>query len=176
MKVKNIVIATLFGVGLLFILLMGLLWSARSVDEPLSEFTASLYQPAPTPGSDLDAIEADAGITIPPSARDIYATISGFRELDTWVRLDLPARDLASFLRNTHCTTPLVPASPEEYVPGDLDPDWWQPHQALDLVECTGGHNFLRQRILVDRTNSQVFTVYVFSMVDSSATPTTSSE
>jgi hypothetical protein len=177
MKIKNIIVGGILGFGLLLcILLMSLFWSVKSAaDDPLLE-SAVIYQPAPTPGSDLDAIEADAEITIPPSAREIHAMISGFRELDTWVRLNLPASDLASFMRNTHCKTPLVSTSPEKYVPGDLDPDWWQPHKALDLVECTGGHSFLRQHILVDRTNPQVFTIYVSSMTGNFATPTTSSK
>jgi hypothetical protein len=167
---------------LLFLLMLGVAvlsgcGKPSEIEEPpLSEFTADIYQPAPTPGSDLDLIEADAGITIPPSAREIYAMVSGFRELDTWVRFDLPARDLTFFLENTHCTTPLVATSPEQYTPGDLDPDWWQPHEALNLLECSGGHSFLRQQILVDRTDSQVSRVYVFSMVDNFATSTPGSE
>lgn len=176
MKVKNFVIVIIFGVGLLLILLIAHLWLARSIDEPISEITTSFYQPVPTPGSDLDVIEADAGITVPPNAREIYAMISGFRELDTWVRLDLPASDLDSFLEETHCTTPLVPTSPQEHAPDGFDPDWWHPHQASDLVECMGRQNFLHQQILVDRTNSQVFTVYVFSMIDSFPTSTPGSD
>lgn len=173
MRIKNVVvIAIMFGVGLLLLLFTVCLWLTRSADEPISEITASFYQPVPTPGSALDLIQADAGITFPPSAREIYAVVTGFRELDTWVRLDLPAGDLDAFLEKTHCTTPLVRTIPQEHAPDDLAPDCWQPHQASDLVECTGGHDFLRQRILVDRTNTQVFTVYVFSMIDSFPTPT----
>jgi hypothetical protein len=159
---------------LLGVLLLGLFLSIKStVDDPLFE-SAVIYQPAPTPGSDLDAIEADAGITIPPSAREIHAVISGFRELDTWVRFDLPAGELASFMEATYCESPLVSTVPELHAPGDLAPDWWQPDKAADLMECMGGHSFLRQRILVDRTDPQVFTVFVFSMVDNFATSTSS--
>jgi hypothetical protein len=171
------ILGVVLGFGLLLCILpLGLFWLAGpTVDDPPIE-SAVVYQPAPTPGSDLDMIEADAEITIPPSAREIHAMISGFRELDTWVRLDLPAGELASFMEGTCCESPLVSASPEKHGPGDLDPDWWQPHVATDLVECKGGHSFLRQRILVDRTNPQVFTIYVFSITGNFADPTTSSQ
>ena len=176
-KFNSSVLWAIIGSGLaLCFLLAGLFWEAKSaLDDSLSE-SAVFYQPAPTPGSDLDVIEADAEITIPPTAREIHAMISGLRELDTWVRLDLPAGDLATFMKGTRCESPLVPTNPEKYVPNDFDPDWWHPHIATDLVECTGGHDFLRQHILVDRTNSQMFTIYVFSLTDSFATATPSSK
>jgi hypothetical protein len=175
MKVKNIVGRIVLGfVFLLCILLLALFLSVKSaVNDPLFE-SAVIYQPAPTPGSALDAIEADAGIIIPPSAREIHAVVSGFRELDTWVRFDLPVSELAPFIETTYCESPLVSIAPELHTPGDLSPDWWEPHKATDLVVCEGGHSFLRQRILVDRTDPQVFTVFVFSIVDNFATPTSS--
>jgi len=175
MKTKNIVGKVVLGVVLLLciLLLVLLLWVKSTTNDPLFE-SAVIYQPAPTPGSALDAIEADAGIIVPPSAREIHAVISGFRELDTWVRFDLPASELTSFIETTYCESPLVSTAPELHTQGDLSPDWWDPHKATDLVMCKGGHSFLRQRILVDRTDPQVFTVFVFSMVDNFATATSS--
>jgi hypothetical protein len=92
------------------------------------------------------------------------------------VRLDLPASDLTTFMMNTDCKTSLVSISPKKYVPGDLAPDWWYPNKATDLMECMGGNSYLLQHILVDCTNPQVFTVYVFSMTDNFATPTIGSK
>ena len=174
---KKIFRGVLIGLLILMcVLILGFLILFRP-DEygPISE-VAIYYQPAPTPGSDLDFIEADAGISIPDSAREINAMISGFRELDTWVRLDIPANELKSFLENTHCRSDLVSTDPALHAPGDLDPDWWEPNKAEDLVECLGYVSNMRQYILVDRTKPNVFTVYVFSIVDDFSTPSSKDE
>jgi hypothetical protein len=142
----------------------------RIEDEPLAE-VAIFYQPAPTPGADLNAIEADAEIKILDSAREIHAMITGFRELDTFVRLDLPTEELSEFLHHTKCTTPLNPTDPAEFSRGELEPGWWQPGIAKQLEICTGGHAYLRQQVLVDRTNPDRVTIYVLSLIDSFATP-----
>jgi hypothetical protein len=119
----------------------------------------------------LNDIEADAEIKIPASAREIHAMITGFRELDTFVRLDLPTEELSEFLHNTKCTMPLTPGDPAEFSRGELEPGWWQPGAAKLLDICTGGHAYLRQRVLVDRTKPDIVTIYVLSLVDSFATP-----
>ena len=165
---KKIVVGAILGVVLLSIFwLLSLVLIIKSADnDPLSE-TAEYYQPAPTPGSDFDVIEADAEIKVPPSAREIHAMISGFRELDTWVRFELPANELALFLDGTLCESPLASVKSENYAPDELfDPDWWQPHTATELTSCTGWENEVRQHILVDRSDHQVFTIYVFTWTD----------
>ena len=124
------------------------------------------YQPAPTSGAVLEAIELDAEITIPASAREIHAMIFGFRDIDTWVRLDLPSEELAEFLRNTQCDTPLTQVNPANFYRHELDPEWWQPDVAKSLEMCTGGHDYLYTRVLVDRTNPDMVTIYVFSATD----------
>jgi hypothetical protein len=90
--------------------------------------------------------------------------ISGFRELDTWIRLDLPNEELDSFLRNACCKEPLKKSDPKKHTPGDLAPDWWKPHEAIYLEECTGLHENLYQSILVDRSKPEILTIYVFSI------------
>lgn len=143
-----------------------LFFMIRDLTTPNSQVAevAMIYQPAPTPGSDLQALEADAEISIPANAREIHGMISGFRELDTWVRLDLPQVDLSSFLQNARCTEPLKTTDPKKYSPGILDPNWWQPDQATALQECSGQHDYLYQRILVDQTKPEMVTIYIFSM------------
>jgi hypothetical protein len=141
-------------------------------NQPIAE-VALIYQPAPTPGSDLQALEGDAEISIPANAREIHGMISGFRELDTWVRLDLPNDELPSFLQNARCTEPLKTTDPKKHTPGDLDPDWWQPHEAIYLEECTGLHDYLFQHILVDRSKPEKLTIYVFSITQSYTSITT---
>ena len=149
-----------------------LLWSEKKIkDNPMVE-VAMIYQPAPTPGSDLDAIEADAEIKIPNSAREIHAGITGFREINTWVRFDLPAEDLVGFLQNTQCDTALIPADPADHSRSEMEPDWWQPGEADKLEECTGGHAYLRQSVLVDHTSKDILIIYVFSSVAGWETPT----
>lgn len=174
-KIKQIVVGIFVGiVVLLFFGVLRFIWSVRYAEnDPVSEtFEAEYYQPAPTPGSDLDTIEADAEIKIPSSAKEIYAKISGFRELDTWVRFELPANEIDLFLDGTLCTSPMVSVNPTRYTRNELiDPDWWQPDQAKDLLACDGGHQYLYQRILVDCSDKEIFTVYVLSITNDFGTP-----
>jgi hypothetical protein len=164
--IKVIGLILLSGIGLIFLAsLAWLIWWGKTIEaDPPSEY-ATYYQPAPTPGNDLDVIEADAEIKIPSSAREIHAAITGFQELNTWVRLDLPTKGLMEFLGNTRCDTPLTPTDPSKHTRLELDPEWWQPSDAKQLETCTGGHAFLRQRVFVDRTNADTVTIYVFSSV-----------
>jgi len=161
---KKIIRNVFFGIIILAIatfLGISLLASSGAMSE-----VAMIYQPAPTPGGDLEAVEANAGITIPISAREINAMVSGFRELDTWVRFELPANDLKSFMENTHCKSDLISTDPVLHKPNDLDPSWWDPDNAVDLVECLVYVSNMRQHILVDRTDNSIFNVYIFSIVD----------
>ena len=176
MQKKPIRVTFIIVIVLLVILVIGLQWLSRPANEPLPEFTAYFYQLAPTPGGDLDAIESNAEIAIPSSAREIYAVISGFREISTLVRVDLPAHDLPSFLKNSYCLDEIVPTNSSSCSPGDYDPDWWQPHQATDLARCTGGHDNLYQQILVDRSDDEVYTVYVVSITGNFTAPTLTPE
>ncbi len=173
----TITIAIVVGYTILFCAFCNWLLSSgdsKESDPPME--TAEYYQPAPTPGSDLDWIEEDSEIKVPSSAREIHARISGFRELDVWVRFDLPQKDLVSFLKNTLCELPLTKVIPKNYTPGELDPNWWQPHISIDLAECHGGNSTTRQNILIDSTNNQTLKIYVFSWTDNFATPTTPPE
>jgi hypothetical protein len=170
-RVKNIII---LGAGCIFLLCVWLFSSPNSEFSNPPMETAEYYQPAPTPGSDLDWIEADSEIKIPSNAREIYARISGFRELDVWVRFDLPDKDLSSFLKSTLCELPLSQVSPKNYAPDELAPDWWQPHISKNLAECRGGNSTTRQNILIDGTNSKTLKIYVFSWTDNFATSTPS--
>ncbi len=175
---KKIVVGVFLGIGVLslFGILRFILAVRYAENDPVSE-TAEYYLPAPTPGSDLDAIEADAEIKIPSSAKEIHAMISGFRELETWVRFELPANDFDLFLEDTLCTSPMVSVNPTRYTRDELfDPEWWQPNRAKDLLECHGGHQYLRQQILVDRSDKEIITVYVLSITDDFGTPTPNSQ
>jgi hypothetical protein len=68
MRIKNVVvIAIMFGVGLLLLLFTVRLRLNRSADEPISEITTSFYQPVPTPGSALDLIDRELGLMAFPA-------------------------------------------------------------------------------------------------------------
>ena len=152
------------GIGVISCLALAwIFWFMKSVGESPYVETAFIYQPAPTPGGDLDVIEADAEIKIPSSAREIHAMISGAQEVEAWVRLDLPIEELAEFLRNSQCYTPLTPIDLAKITIYELDPEWWRPNEARQLEKCTGGHAYLYQQIWVDRTNPEIATIYVFS-------------
>jgi hypothetical protein len=62
---------------------------------------ALIYQPAPTPGSELQALEADAEISIPANAREIYGMISS-KEINPLTRNPFNPffKSVASFLSN----------------------------------------------------------------------------
>jgi len=175
MKIKKITFGAFVGLGVILAVIF--FWKLASFVKSVGEASpnvesAQYYMPAPTPGTDLDAIEANAAISIPANATEIYALISGFRELDTWVRFDLPPNDLTSFLEETLCTEDLVSINPAEYRPYELDPDWWEPHTSTDLIACYGQDRYDRQTILVDRTNPDVLTIYVLNLTDDFGTPT----
>jgi hypothetical protein len=158
-------ITVLLGLGI-FVSFLVFLWIRGLFapdNKPYAE-AAVIYQPAPTPGPDLEALEADAEISIPANAREIHGIISGFREPDIWARFDLPKAELTSFIQNARCTQPLKMTDPKQHYPGDLDPDWWQPHKATSLEECSGLHDYPFQRILVDRSKPEMLTIYVFSI------------
>jgi hypothetical protein len=158
-----IIVFVCLGLSVFFIVFL-LIRDLIALDNQPSAEVARIYQTAPTPGSDLQALEADAAISIPANAREIHGMISGFQDLDTWVRLDLPNADLPSFIQNARCTEPLKTTDPKKYTPVDFDPDWWQPHKATYLEECSGLHDYLSQRILVDRSKPEMLTIYVFSI------------
>lgn len=163
-------------VGGVLLACAGLVVLERSVfSNPLVE-SASIYQPAPTPGDDLEMIEADAGLAIPRAARELHAVISGFRELDAWVKFNLPAGELARFLDGTLCESPPRSVDPTHFAPGDLDPEWWVPNTSSELLECRGAGDYLQQQVLVDRTDPEMLTIYVFAMTDGSLAPAPSSE
>ncbi len=158
-------IRVFLGLGILFcvaVTILFFMFDTRTNEPKVEVFI--IYQPLPTPGSDLEALETNAEIKIPLSAREIHGLISGYRELDTWVRLDLPNTELPTFLVNARCIGPLHATDPQKHQPADLDPDWWQPYNAIVLEECNGLHQNLYQHILVDRSRSETLTIYVLSV------------
>jgi hypothetical protein len=167
-KAKNIII---FISGCLILGSIWLLYSQNPASNILPTETFTYYQPIPTPDDNLTTIEQDAEIKIPTSARELYAMVSGFRELDTWVRFDLPESDLQKFLTGTRCDSTLTQVSPQDFSLNAIDLDWWQPNKAKYLEICQGGTSTLQQTVMVDRTDPHMLRIYVFSLTDNFSTP-----
>lgn len=156
--------------------MFGMIWWIKNVPPAVPAELGQIYQPAPTPGSDLTAIENDGQIKIPAGARNIYAEISGAGAPQSWVRLDLPAASLPEFLANTRCRQPLAPADPKAYRPGTPAPGsipaWWQPYNAARLEACSTTVEYVHQQVLVDAAKGDTVTVYIYTATGKSSTPT----
>ena len=126
---------------------------------PVESFEAHTYQPVPTDMQEISAIEGNANIKFPPSAHEIYAYTTGFRDISIQVRFSMQSSELPEFLNNTLCNQPLATSSPQEQYQSDLD--WWVLSQAQHLEECFGKTEHSRQHLFVDMTNEEVYVVYV---------------
>ncbi len=122
------------------------------------------FQALPTPGSDLRFVETNLEIRIPPNASEIHACINS-SELDSRVRFILPPPDLPMFIKTTFCERPFVSIDPRELRQDDHDPDWWRPELATDLRECVGGNSYVRQQIMVDRSDGSDLVIYVLTLM-----------
>lgn len=130
------------------------------------------YEAFPTPGGDLQFIEANVEIRIPPSASEIYACLGCSYESDSRVRFNLPPPDFPLFLKSTYCEKPFVSVNPEHFHHREHDPEWWQPGKANDLAECMGGTSYTHQQIMVDRSDKKSLIVYVLTLIGQYETPT----
>jgi hypothetical protein len=169
-------------IGFACLLFVGwLIWTFKDY-EPFSSRT---YQPVPTDIHQISAIEGNANIRLPPSAHEIYAYTTGFREISIMVRFSMDASELAEFMGSTLCEQSLVEIPQELYVqevdddilqlrlpkPGGAvpvtsrkfsgDPDWWLLHQAQYAEECYGKNKYSHQHILIDMSEQDVYIVYV---------------
>ncbi len=86
-----------------------LIWQLRDY-EP---FTDTSYQPYPTDTFEIAAIEGNADITLPSSARDIYAYTTGFQDIFIAVRFSMDGDELDEFMKTTLCQEPLRRMDPE---------------------------------------------------------------
>ena len=78
-----------------------LIFWISSLLKDANPFTAYDYQPVPTNTYQIAAIEGNAEIKIPPSAREIYSYTTGFREISIMVRFTINADELSAFMENT---------------------------------------------------------------------------
>src|SRR5664279_870300 len=62
--------------------------------------------------SDISMLEGNADMKFPASAHEIYAYVSGFREVYTAVRFSMKASELPTFIKTTLCDKPL-----ENFIP-----------------------------------------------------------
>lgn len=130
-----------------------------------------ISQAFPTPGSDLEFIQVNSGIQIPPSASEIHACIGGFNEPDSKVKFNLPPVDFVMFIKSTYCDQPFRTIIAWELHPDENDPEWWRPEEAADLEECEGGNSYIQQQIMVDRSDKTNLVIYVLTLMGDFETP-----
>ncbi|HET6823392.1 MAG TPA: hypothetical protein VFH34_12150 [Anaerolineales bacterium] len=155
--VENRFLVRLVIVGLMF------LFSSCAVAEPTeipSELEAFSYQPVPTNLPEIEAIEGNAEIKLPPSAREIHAYTTGLRDIFIMVRFSMDARELSEFMKSTLCDHPLAKSTTVQESSGNKF-DWWVPDQAQYSEECNGEKGNSHQQVIVDMSNSEKFIVYV---------------
>lgn len=130
-----------------------------------------ITQAFPTPGSDLELIQVNSGIQIPPGASEIHACIGRFNEPDSKVRFNLPPPDFVMFIKSTYCDQPFRPIHPWELHIDGHDPEWWRPGEAAILEECVGGNSYIQQRIMVDRSDKKSLVIFVLTSMGDFETP-----
>jgi hypothetical protein len=153
--------------AIIFFIAYRLIEGMTSPEGQLSVESARIYMPLPTPGNDLQVLETNAGIKIPKNAREIHGMVSGFRDLDSYIRFDLPYADLTSFIQNTLCKELLERIDPMKISPGVADPDWWQPYKAREIQDCSGQEEHLSQHILIDKSKPEKLTIYILAIASS---------
>jgi hypothetical protein len=131
--------------------------------DPLSAYS---YQAVPTNTYELSAIEGNAEIKLPSSAREIYAYTSGFQDIFIMVRFTVDPEELSEFMKNALCTESLRQVSPQRQEKLSGDPSWWELARAEHLESCSGVKEYsstqqCKQTIFVDKTNPENYIIYV---------------
>lgn len=146
------------GISVLLICIV-LLWNfCRNFDL----FTEENYYSVQPVDNELDYVEMNADILVPPSAHEIYVYNSGFNEIIIYVRFSMNASDLQDFLASTHCQDELEIIEPDVRS-GGLE--WWRPDQAEILKVCFGREGPNRQTIQIDMSNPDLYIVYISNSV-----------
>ena len=116
-------------------------------------------------GSALDtaAIEANTDVDIPDSATDIQSYAEGLRDITTYVRFIIPARELDAFLASTGCEDP--PTSIDEPSPNLVVPTWWRPDEATSLIGCTGTEGRTHQTLYIDMSLPDTVSIFLVAAV-----------
>jgi hypothetical protein len=132
-------------------------WQLRNY-EP---FTARDYYPSRPNSYQVSFIEGNADIALPPSAHDIYAYTTGFRDIFIQVRFSMSANELDQFIESTLCQESLREMEPSQQSTSDGTSEWWTPDQAEYLEGCTGSKDHSHQTVMIDRTRQSVYIVFV---------------
>jgi hypothetical protein len=170
-KLARVLFVGLASVAVCACLVVGM-WAIQSYthhepsdDEPATESMID-YQPVPTDMGKIAALEGNADIQLPTSAREIYAYTTGFQDIFIQVRFSMDATELAGFLENSLCRAPLQDISTSKPAAGSGGPSWWEPEKARHLEICNGAKELsptasTRQTIYVDMTDPAVYIIYV---------------
>lgn len=126
-----------------------------------SQMTASPPSEFEAYTDDRTTLEGNSGIRIPSSATGVTGYTTGVRELDTYLRFQIPASDLEGFLLNIGCTTPLSKADIRRQLEGAPDRSWWAPEKAQSYGSCNASTDHDVQLVFIDMTDPQNYIVYV---------------
>jgi len=132
-------------------------WQGKNY-EPI---TAMSYYPSRPDSNVVSLIEANAEITLPPSAHDIYVYTTGFQDIFTKVRFSMSADEIDEFIASTLCREPLKEIQPGERSAADGASGWWTPNRAKYLKGCTGSRAHSHQAVMVDMSDPNVYVVFV---------------
>ena len=114
------------------------------------------------PVDDISMLEGNADFKFPPSAHEIYGYVTGFREVDTFVRFSMKASELPAFIKTTLCDKPLENFEPTAEQKEQKDfLGWWKAYQAKTLQRCLGKSESANQAVFVDMTDPETYIVYI---------------
>lgn len=133
--------------------------SGGNNDIPVETFADQSYQPFPTDMPEISAIEGNADIVFPPSAHEIYAYTTGFREIFIAVRFSMQSSELPVFMETTLCNQPLKNVTSLETL--STDPKWWTPNQGKEVQDCYGENEHSHQHVIIDMSDKDIYIVYV---------------
>jgi hypothetical protein len=124
-------------------------------------FLSSIRLGEDTDSAGVAEIEARGHFRLPASARDVKVHIEGFQDWFVWVRFEMLPVDEGAFWGTTRCAGVASVEGGGFHMNGVARP-WWNPSAAkvFRFREWTGS-GIHSQRVMIDRTNPAMYTVYV---------------
>ncbi|MBI3929810.1 MAG: hypothetical protein HY319_30000 [Armatimonadetes bacterium] len=135
----KLVVVLLVGGSLLFVLLY-----QRFLGRPHENFTRN-------------ELETQIGLPLPPEARELHSLRYGFDRKAYYIRFDLPADRLSSWLGRTSFAGKLSPGAAPERLATPIDRTWWNPTSGAGGEIADEG-----DRQLLVRSEGKLARVYLF--------------
>jgi hypothetical protein len=113
----------------------------------------------------IDVIQGNAGVVLPPSAREFRGYTEGFQDILTMARFTIDPTDLPLFLESTACNSALAAIDPGGIPSLEGHPDWWRPMDASTLMTCDGVRGPDHHTVYVDQSTQDAYIVYIVASV-----------